>query len=80
MNRPRRWTPSGLAKVLDVIGDLAADRITMIIVTHEMRFAARVADEILFMDAGQVWEVGGPEFSKNPKTDRGRDFVRTILH
>jgi ABC-type polar amino acid transport system ATPase subunit len=72
--------PERVSEVLDVISVLAADKITMIIVTHEMRFAAHVASEIVFMDAGRVVEVGGPDFCENPKTDRARNFVRAILH
>jgi len=72
--------PERVSEVLDVMADLVSDRITMIVVTHEMRFAARVADEIIFMDSGKVVEVGGPDFCNNPKTERAKQFVTRILH
>jgi ABC-type polar amino acid transport system ATPase subunit len=72
--------PERVSEVLDVMADLVSDHITMIIVTHEMRFAARVADEIIFIDAGKIVEVGGSDFCNNPKTERAKRFVKRILH
>jgi polar amino acid transport system ATP-binding protein len=53
---------------------------TMIVVTHEMGFARKVAHRVVFMDAGAIVEVGTPdEFFSNPKTDRSRVFLSKIL-
>lgn len=68
-----------VADVLMVMKSLAEEGMTMIVVTHELWFAANVADRILFMDAGQILEQGSPEqiFSA-PRLDRTRRFIGTI--
>ena len=54
---------------------------TMIVVTHEMGFARRVADQMVFMDRGQIVEQADPEtFFSNPKSRRAADFLQKILH
>ena len=73
--------PEMIKEVLDVMIDLAKEGMTMLCVTHEMGFAREVADEILFMDYGQIVERGTyEEFFKNPKTERAKDFISHILH
>jgi polar amino acid transport system ATP-binding protein len=72
--------PEMINEVLDVMTALARDGMTMMCVTHEMGFARRVAHRVVFMDAGQVVEIGAPqEFFAAPKTDRGRQFLSKIL-
>lgn len=68
--------PEMVREVLEVILGLAQNGMTMLIVTHEMHFARKVADKIIFIDEGQVIEVGTPiEFFENPKTDRAKKFL-----
>ena len=72
--------PEMISEVLDVIVDLAESGMTMIVVTHEMGFARRAADRMVFMDHGQIVETGTPtEFFENPKTERCRQFLNQIL-
>ena len=72
--------PEMINEVLDVMTALARDGMTMMCVTHEMGFARRVAHRVVFMDAGQVVEIGTPqEFFASPKTDRGKQFLSKIL-
>ena len=72
--------PEMITEVLDVIRDLAAEGMTMLVVTHEMGFARSVADRVVFMDAGQIVESGAPDdFFSVPATDRARDFLSTVL-
>ena len=72
--------PEMIKEVLDVMTELAAQGMTMLCITHEMGFARRVADRIVFMDEGQIVEQGTPEaFFREPRTDRGRNFLATIL-
>jgi general L-amino acid transport system ATP-binding protein len=72
--------PEMLAEVLDVMKELAASGMTMIVVTHAMGFAKEVADRVLFFDNGMILEEGTPqEFFANPKTERGRFFLDRIL-
>jgi polar amino acid transport system ATP-binding protein len=72
--------PEMINEVLDVMTSLARDGMTMMCVTHEMGFARRVAHRVVFMDAGQVVEIGTPqEFFASPRTDRGRQFLSKIL-
>lgn len=72
--------PEMVKEVLDVMGELAKDGITMLCVTHEMGFARRVADRIIFMDQGQVIEQGRPDaFFDNPGHARAREFLSQIL-
>jgi ABC-type polar amino acid transport system ATPase subunit len=73
--------PEMIKEVLEVMKSLALEgSVTMIVVSHEMGFAKEVADEVVFMDAGNVVEMGKPaEFFDHPKTDRAKDFVRQIM-
>ena len=72
--------PEMISEVLDVMTDLANDGMTMVVVTHEMGFARRVADRMVFMDAGEIVETGTPEtFFTAPKSQRCRDFLGRIL-
>lgn len=72
--------PEMIGEVLDVMTELAAEGMTMLVVTHEMNFARRVADRVIFMDDGEILEEGTPEeFFENPKTSRGRDFLDSII-
>ncbi|MBM09085.1 MAG: glutamine ABC transporter ATP-binding protein [Magnetovibrio sp.] len=73
--------PEMIAEVLDVMIELADTGITMVCVTHEMGFAERVADTMLFMDKGQVVEMAPPDqFFSKPKSERCRRFLKQILH
>ena len=72
--------PEMIAGVLDVMIELAEGGMTMICVTHEMGFARRVADRIVFMDFGEIVEVADPEtFFNAPKTDRAKLFLSQLL-
>jgi len=72
--------PEMVSEVLDVMVELADEGITMICVTHEMGFAKKVADRVIFMDAGQVIEDNEPnEFFDNPQSDRLKLFLDQIL-
>jgi polar amino acid transport system ATP-binding protein len=72
--------PEMIGEVLDVMKTLALEGMTMIVVTHEMGFAREVADRVIFMDEGQIVEVGTPEhFFKNPTHDRTKLFLSQIL-
>ncbi|KNG92447.1 amino acid ABC transporter ATP-binding protein [Pseudaestuariivita atlantica] len=72
--------PEMIAEVLDVMIDLAEDGRTMIVVTHEMGFARKVADQMIFMDAGEIVETGPPaEFFAAPKSKRCQTFLSQIL-
>jgi len=72
--------PEMISEVLEVMIDLAESGMTMIVVTHEMEFARKVADRIVFMDFGQIIEVQPPEgFFNNPKSDRTKLFLSQIL-
>ena len=62
-----------------VIRDLAEQGWTTVIVTHEIRFAEQVADQVLFLDGGVVAERGGPEVITDPTQERTRQFLRRIL-
>lgn len=71
--------PEMIGEVLDVITGLAKEGMTMVIVTHEMNFARRVADRTIFMDGGKILEEGVPdEFFTNPKTQRAQEFLNSI--
>ncbi len=72
--------PEMIKEVLDVMKDLANSGMTMIVVTHEMGFAREVADRIIFMESGEIVEVGTPEhFFTNPTEDRTKLFLSQIL-
>jgi ABC-type polar amino acid transport system ATPase subunit len=72
--------PEMIKEVLDVMRDLAAEGMTMVVVSHEMGFAREVADRVVFMDHGEVVETGTPEqFFGSPEQERTRRFLGTIL-
>ena len=72
--------PEMINEVLDVMIELAQDGMTMAVVTHEMGFAKKVADKILFMDEGRIEEMASKEtFFENPKSDRTKLFLSKIL-
>ena len=71
--------PEMIGEVLNVMTELAADGMTMLIVTHEMNFARRVANRVIFMDGGSIIEESDPEtFFENPKTERAKMFLKSI--
>lgn len=72
--------PEMINEVLDVMVSLAQEGMTMMVVTHEMGFARKVADRIVFMDGGEIVEIGeGDSFFTDPKTERARSFLSKIL-
>jgi len=71
--------PELVGEVLAVIRDLAMEGWTLMVVTHEVRFARDVADQMLFLDGGVVVERGGPEVITDPKEDRTRQFLSRML-
>jgi polar amino acid transport system ATP-binding protein len=71
--------PELTGEVLRVMEKLAADGMTMILVTHEMAFARKVADEVIFMHRGKVWEHGPAEILDAPDTEELRNFVGSGL-
>jgi general L-amino acid transport system ATP-binding protein len=72
--------PEMIKEVLDVMVELAEEGMTMIVVTHEMGFAKRAADTIIFMDAGEIIEAASTEeFFEKPKNDRTKLFLSQIL-
>jgi ABC-type polar amino acid transport system ATPase subunit len=72
--------PEMINEVLDVMTDLAKDGMTMMVVTHEMGFARRVAHRVVFMDAGRVVEEAPPQaFFAAPKSERAKEFLSKIL-
>ena len=72
--------PEMINEVLDVMTDLAKDGMTMMVVTHEMGFARRVAHRVIFMDEGRIVEAATPQdFFSAPKSDRAKDFLSKIL-
>ena len=71
--------PEMIQEVLNVIAELAKEGMTMLIVTHEMNFARRVADRIVFMDGGQIVEENTPDlFFSHPESQRARDFLNSL--
>jgi polar amino acid transport system ATP-binding protein len=71
--------PQLTGEVLRVMEDLAKDGMTMLLVTHEMAFAKRMADRIIYMHQGKVWEVGGGDMLDAPKTPELRTFLNNGL-
>ncbi len=72
--------PEMINEVLDVMTDLAKEGMTMMVVTHEMGFARRVASRVVFMDYGRIVEVQKPEaFFAAPQSERAKDFLSKIL-
>ncbi|OBU07139.1 amino acid ABC transporter ATP-binding protein [Morganella psychrotolerans] len=73
--------PEMINEVLDVMVELAHEGMTMMVVTHEMGFARKVADRVIFMDEGKIVEDSKKEdFFVNPKSDRAKEFLAKILH
>jgi glutamate/aspartate transport system ATP-binding protein len=73
--------PEMINEVLDVMVELAREGMTMMVVTHEMGFAKRVANRVVFMDQGCIVEdCGKQEFFDAPRSERARDFLRKIIH
>ena len=73
--------PEMIAEVLDVMTELASSGMTMIVVTHEMGFARRVADRMVFMDKGEIVEIGAPEdVFTAPNSKRFAKFIKQILN
>ena len=71
--------PEMIGEVLEVMTDLAEEGMTMVCVTHEMGFAKRAADRIIFMSKGEIVEDGAPDdFFAAPKTERARSFLRRL--
>ena len=72
--------PEMINEVLDVMVELAKEKKTMVCVTHEMGFAKKVADRVIFMDEGQIIEENTPkEFFENPQSDRLKQFLEQII-
>lgn len=72
--------PEMISEVLDVMIELAGSGMTMLCVTHEMGFARKVADRVIFMDQGEIIEINEPEeFFNNPQSDRTKLFLSQIL-
>ena len=73
--------PELVGEVLLVLEEMARDGMTMLLVTHEMNFARRVANRVVFMNQGRVWEQGpAKEFFASPKTDELKSFLSSVLH
>jgi ABC-type polar amino acid transport system ATPase subunit len=73
--------PEMIKEVLDVMTELANEGMTMIVVTHEMGFASRIADRVVFMDEGQIVEIAPPKtFFEDPRHDRTKAFLSQILN
>ena len=73
--------PEMVREVLEVILGLADEGKTMLIVTHEMQFAGAVADRIIFLEDGKIWEEGTPEeFFNSPKTERAKEFLQSFTY
>ena len=72
--------PEMISEVLDVMVAVAEEGMTMMVVTHEMGFARKVAQRVVFMDCGAIVETGAPdEFFSRPQTARSRSFLSKIL-
>ncbi|WP_409306347.1 amino acid ABC transporter ATP-binding protein [Pectobacterium sp. B1J-3] len=73
--------PEMINEVLDVMVELAQEGMTMMVVTHEMGFARKVAHRVIFMDEGKIIEdTAKDDFFNNPKSERAKDFLAKILH
>ncbi|MBE6850098.1 MAG: amino acid ABC transporter ATP-binding protein, partial [Ruminococcus sp.] len=72
--------PEMVGEVLELMRELAAEGMTMVVVTHEMGFAREVASRVIFMDNGQIMEENEPqEFFSNPKNPRLQEFLSKVL-
>jgi polar amino acid transport system ATP-binding protein len=73
--------PEMIKEVLDVMAGLAAEGMTMVVVSHEMGFARAAADRMIFMDEGRIVEMASPkDFFTNPREERSRAFLSKVLH
>jgi glutamate/aspartate transport system ATP-binding protein len=73
--------PEMINEVLDVMVGLAQEGMTMMVVTHEMGFAKKVADRVIFMDQGRIVEdAAKEEFFASPRSERAQDFLAKIIH
>jgi len=73
--------PEMISEVLDVMVELANEGMTMMVVTHEMGFARKVANRVIFMDEGKIVEdTNKDDFFSNPQSERAKDFLAKILH
>lgn len=73
--------PEMVNEVLDVMVELAQQGMTMLVVTHEMGFARKVADRVVFMDGGRIVEVQKPQdFFDNPRSERAKAFLGKLHH
>jgi ABC-type polar amino acid transport system ATPase subunit len=73
--------PELIHEVLDVMIALAKEGMTMVVVTHEIGFAQKVADRVVFMDNGEILEIGTPpDIFVNPRHQRTKDFMSTVFH
>jgi glutamate/aspartate transport system ATP-binding protein len=73
--------PEMVSEVLDLMAELAREGMTMVIVTHEMGFARRVSNRVIFMDCGRIVEdVPTQQFFDTPRSDRAKDFLSKVLH
>ncbi len=73
--------PELINEVLDVMISLAKEGMTMVVVTHEIGFAQKVADRVVFMDEGEIIEIGiPPDIFVNPKHRRTREFMSSVFH
>ena len=73
--------PELVGEVLRVLEQMAREGMTMLLVTHEMNFARRVASRVVFMNQGKVWETGpAKEFFASPQTEELKSFLSSVLH
>jgi len=73
--------PEMVKEVLEVMVELAHTGMTMLCVTHEMGFARKVADRVIFMDQGEIIEQNTPDaFFDSPRSERTREFLSQIIH
>lgn len=73
--------PEMIKEVLEVMSDLAREGMTMIVVTHEMGFARKVGNRVVFLDGGEIVEdAPSEEFFTNPKSDRAKDFLSKVFY
>ena len=73
--------PEMIKEVLEVMRDLGNQGMTMLVVTHEMGFARKVGNKVIFLDNGEIIEQNTSEaFFSNPRTDRAKDFLSKVLY
>jgi polar amino acid transport system ATP-binding protein len=73
--------PEMVGEVLQVMRNLAEEHMTMLVVTHEIQFAREVADQVLFLDRGQILEQGSArDVLREPRHERTKDFLRRVTH